>query len=104
MHIQIEVPEYDDGYELHLPSCDDEDDSGAGSGEGGCADDEKYNGFVTSDPVINLDPARCSVNEIPTAQEPKGFVPLIGSEVDVRDARSPIPSTSSKTNGTVLNM
>ena len=90
------MPENDDGHELHLPSCEEDDDandSGAGSGEG--ADDEKYSGFVTSDPVINLD-VRCSVNEFPTDQEPKGFVPLIGSEVDIRDARSPIPSTSSK--------
>ena len=101
--LQIHVPEFEDGsYELHLPSCDSDNDddeaandSGAGSGEGS-ADENKYNGFVgTGDPVINLD-VRCSVNEIPTVQEPKGFVPLIGSEVDIKDARStPIPSTSS---------
>ena len=47
---------------------------------------------MTSDPVINLDSdVRYSVNQVPPAKvsslpaEPKGYVPLIGSEVDVRE-------------------
>ena len=47
-----------------------------------------HRGFLTGDPVINLDDQRTSVNEVPTAVEPKGFVPLIGSEVDVSDISS----------------
>ena len=55
----------------------------------------RYSGFVTSDPVINLDSdVRYSVNQVPPAKvsslpaEPKGYVPLIGSEVDVREELS----------------
>ena len=47
---------------------------------------------MISDPVINLDTdVRYSVNQVPPAKassqaaEPKGYVPLIGSEVDVRE-------------------
>jgi len=77
--------------EIDEDEDDEANDSGAGSGE----DVDRYSGFVTSDPVINLDSdVRYSVNQVPPAKvsslpaEPKGYVPLIGSEVDVREELS----------------
>merc|ERR1712126_179385 len=68
--------------------------------------ESSHYGFLTNEPVVRLGAnVRCSVNEVPSttaSSEPKDFVPLIGSEVDVHQPirrRNSLSSPNSSDSG-----